>query len=280
MNTITTTTNPNQTPSPTSSMNPITPVIKERTITKETINRLLKDVRQILKNPLTDNGIYYVHDEEDMLKGNAMIVGPEGTPYFGGYYFFEFNFPYDYPFSPPKVKFMTNNGFTRFNPNLYKCGKVCVSILNTWNGDKWSSCQTINSILLTLCSLLNDTPFLNEPGQTLKSRDCISYHSSITFMNISYSVCDLIANVSGQIPQQFLTFYDDMVTLFLKNYETLKAFVQKQKTEVEYLNVQIYAMNTCVDYKLLANKLESVKNKLEMENQKEEKKEQKEEKNV
>jgi ubiquitin-protein ligase len=267
-----TTTNPATTTSITTQNPPVTSnITKEKTVTKETINRLLKDVRQILKNPLTDNGIYYVHDEEDMLKGYAMIVGPEGTPYFGGYYFFEFNFPYDYPFSPPKVKFMTNNGFTRFNPNLYKCGKVCVSILNTWSGDKWSSCQTINSILLTLCSLLNDTPFLNEPGQTLQSRDCISYHSSITFMNISYSVCDLIANVSGKIPQQFLIFYEDMKTLFLKNYELLTTFVKAQKEEVEYLNVQIYSMNTCVDYKLLANKLESVKNKLEMENKKEEK---------
>lgn len=257
---------PNPSPSASATENP--PVTKEKTVTKETINRLLKDVRQILKHPLTDNGIYYVHDEEDMLKGYAMIVGPEGTLYFGGYYFFEFNFPYDYPFSPPKVKFMTNNGFTRFNPNLYKCGKVCVSILNTWSGDKWSSCQTINSILLTLCSLLNDTPFLNEPGQTLKSRDCISYHNSITFMNISYAVCDLIANVSGQIPQQFMIFYEDMKTLFLKNYEMLTTFVQKQKEDVEYLNVQIYSMNTRVDYKLLKNKLQSVKNKLEMETKK------------
>lgn len=256
--------------------NEIPTITKEKTVTKETITRLLKDVRQILKYPLIDNGIYYVHDEEDMLKGYAMIVGPEGTPYFGGYYFFEFNFPYDYPFSPPKVKFMTNNGFTRFNPNLYKCGKVCVSILNTWSGDKWSSCQSINSILLTLCSLLNDAPFLNEPGQTLKSRDCISYHNSITFMNISYAMCDLIANVSGQIPQQFLIFYDDMVTLFFKNYEKITTFVKGQKEDIEYLNVQIYAMNTCVDYKLLACKLESVKNKLEMESKTDDKKDGKE----
>ena len=31
-------------------------------------NRLLKDVVSIIKQPLTDNGIYYVHDESDMLK--------------------------------------------------------------------------------------------------------------------------------------------------------------------------------------------------------------------
>lgn len=58
-----------------------------KVITRDTINRLLKDVKQIIKNPLTDDGIYYIHDEADMMKGYAMIVGPEDTPYFGGFYF-------------------------------------------------------------------------------------------------------------------------------------------------------------------------------------------------
>ena len=70
----------------------------QKTINKETIKRLLKDVKQIMKHPLTDNGIYYSHDENDMMKGYAMIVGPEDTPYFGGFYFFKFDFPSDYPF--------------------------------------------------------------------------------------------------------------------------------------------------------------------------------------
>jgi hypothetical protein len=54
-------------------------------ISKQTIQRLLRDVKDIIQHPLTSNGIYYIHDEEDMLKGYAMIMGPEGTPYFGGY---------------------------------------------------------------------------------------------------------------------------------------------------------------------------------------------------
>ena len=58
-------------------------------LTKDTITRLLHDVKHVIKNPLTDNGIFYMHDDEDMLKGYALIVGPSDTPYFGGFYFFE-----------------------------------------------------------------------------------------------------------------------------------------------------------------------------------------------
>ena len=43
-------------------------------------------------------------------------------------------------------------------------------VLNTWKGEQWTGCNTIKSILLILCSLLNDdTALLNEPGISTKS---------------------------------------------------------------------------------------------------------------
>ena len=54
-------------------------------------------------------------------------------------------FPEDYPSSAPQIQFLTTNGGkTRFNPNLYADGKVCLSILGTWrgeSGEQWSSVQ-------------------------------------------------------------------------------------------------------------------------------------------
>ncbi len=54
-------------------------------------------------------------------------------------------FPEDYPSSAPHIVFLTTNGGkTRFNPNLYADGKVCLSILGTWrgeSGEQWSSVQ-------------------------------------------------------------------------------------------------------------------------------------------
>lgn len=37
-----------------------------------------------------------------------------------------------------QVQFLTTgNGSVRFNPNLYNCGKVCLSLLGTWSGPSW-----------------------------------------------------------------------------------------------------------------------------------------------
>jgi len=225
-----------------------------KVINTETVKRLLKDVRQLIRHPLTDNGIYYSHDDSDMTKGYAMIVGPSDTPYFGGYYFFKFDYPSDYHFVPTKVTFMTNDGSTRFNPNLYKCGKVCVSILNTWAGDKWSSCQTINSILLTLCSLLNDAPLENEPGQGKNSRDFIPYQKSIEFKNIEFSICEMI--LKQKIPEPFQMFYPFIKEHFINNYDKLLTFIQSRKTdEPSNQIVSIYNMNTHIDYSSLEKKL-------------------------
>lgn len=233
----------------------------QKVIKTETVKRLLKDVKQIIRHPLTDNGIYYSHDENDMTKGYAMIVGPSDTPYFGGYYFFVFDYPTDYPFSPPKVTYMTNDGLTRFNPNLYNCGKVCVSILNTWNGDKWSSCQTINSILLTLCSLLNESPLENEPGQLKTSRDFIPYQKSIEFKNIDFAICDLINITKNKIPEPFQIFYPFMKQHFINNYDKLLEYVKsKAKTnEPSTQKVSIYNMTTDIDYNNLETKLITTK---------------------
>ena len=232
-------------------------------IPKETIQRLLKDVKHIIKNPLTDQGIYYTHDDTDMLKGYAMIVGPTDTPYFGGFYFFEFTYPTDYPHSPPKVKYCTNGENIRFNPNLYCCGKVCVSLLNTWRGDQWTSCQTISTVLLTLCTLLCQDPLLNEPGVDRKHKDMINYTNIIEFSNINIAVCDILTKKKGVYQPFFDIFYPFVKEIFNKNYDKLIEFAEKQLAEkfnkTMILSTGFYNMNVTVDYKYIIAKLQETK---------------------
>ena len=136
-------------------------------ISSATVKRLISDIKEITLNPLTKDGIYYKHDESNMLCGYALIIGPIDTPYQYGNFLFKFIFPYNYPHAPPHVTYHTNDGVTRFNPNLYTNGKVCISLLNTWQGEQWTGCQTITSILLVLSTLLNDKPLLNYRNQYL-----------------------------------------------------------------------------------------------------------------
>ena len=228
-------------------------------ISKETITRLLKDVKHIMKNPLTDQGIYYIHDDSDMLKGYALIIGPSDTPYFGGNYFFEFNYPSDYPHSPPKVKYCTNGNKVRFNPNLYTCGKVCVSLLNTWRGDQWTSCQSISTVLLTLCTLLCDSPLLNEPGVNKGHPDMIHYNEIIQFSNINIAICDIINRTEGVYLPFFENFYPFVKENFIKNYSFILEFAEKKnesfKNQIVNFKTGFYSMNINVDYNKVIERL-------------------------
>jgi ubiquitin-conjugating enzyme E2 Z len=237
-------------------------------VSKETISRLLKDVKQILKNPLTENGIYYIHDDTDMMKGYALIIGPSETPYFGGNYFFELNYPVDYPHSPPKVKYWTNANNIRFNPNLYVCGKVCVSLLNTWRGDQWTSCQTISTVLLTLCTLLCSNPLLNEPGVCKSHNDMSSYNEIIEFANIDVAVCDIVEKKQSVFMPFFENFYPFIKENFIKNYEKLLEIANKKneefKNQVVNFKTGYYSMNVNVDYNKVIQRLKSCKEIVEI----------------
>lgn len=232
-------------------------------ITKETTMRLLKDIKHILKNPLTENGIYYVHDDSDMMKGYALIIGASDTPYFGGYYFFEIVYPYDYPHSPPKIKYCTNGNNIRFNPNLYKCGKVCVSLLNTWRGDQWTSCQSISTVLLTLCTLLCKDPLLNEPGINNNHYDMHSYNEIIQFANLDVAVCDIIIKKPGVYMHFFDYFYSFIKENFNKNYDNLIMIAenkyQNEFKECKDIKTGVYAMNVNINYKKIIEKLKDTK---------------------
>ena len=237
-------------------------------VSKDTIQKLLKDIKDIYKSPLIDNGIYYIHDDSDMLKGYALIIGPSDTPYFGGNYFFELNFPTDYPYKPPKVTYCTNGENIRFNPNLYTNGKVCISLLNTWQGEQWTSCQSIKTVLLTLCSLLCKDPLLNEPGATKNSPDFDNYTKIIEYSNIKIAICHIINKKDTVYMDNFDIFYTYVKENFLKNVDKLLEFVEKQintecfKNKTIISTTRYYGMNVIIDYKLLHNKLIECKNRM------------------
>jgi len=99
-----------------------------------------------------------------------VITGPKDTPYHNGIFEFHARFPSSYPNTVPQVLLdTTGNGSVRFNPNLYNCGKVCLSLLGTWSGqggEQWHpETSTFLQILVSIQSLiLVEQPYFNEPG--------------------------------------------------------------------------------------------------------------------
>ena len=69
---------------------------------------------------------------------------------------FDIYIPNDYPQSNPKVQLLTTGGGrVRFGPNLYADGKVCLSLLGTWEGPKWNSKHSsLYQVLISIQGLI------------------------------------------------------------------------------------------------------------------------------
>jgi ubiquitin-protein ligase len=222
-------------------------IVQSQIVSKETISRLVRDIKENKNNPLTSNGIYYRHSDTDMLTGYALVIGPEDTPYHMGFYFFLFKFPIDYPYSPPTVLFNTMGNSVRFHPNFYRNGKVCVSILNTWNGEQWSSCFSLNNILTTIMSMfLQPFPLYLEPlwcNQDIIQKE--KYNIVLQHANISISVCDFLNNSNHTF---YNIFKDICIPYFLEHYEQLLSIVTSSKKGVSIIHIPIYNMTYKLDY--------------------------------
>ena len=109
--------------------------------------RLKKELEKIKKDPIphVDAG---PKDETKIDLWNAIIIGPEDTPYANGIFTVSIYFPDEYPMVPPKVKFNTRI----YHPNITPNGEICLDILKT----NWSPALDISKVLLSLCSLLSD----------------------------------------------------------------------------------------------------------------------------
>nr|CAD7433214.1 unnamed protein product [Timema monikensis] len=191
---------------------------QKETPSPQCILRIKRDMMSIYNEP--PPGLFVVPDERDMTVIHALITGSFDTPYEGGFFYLLIRCPPDYPIRPPRVKLMTTGGGTvRFNPNLYKCGKICLSILGTWTGPSWSPAQSLSSVLISIQSLLNEKPYHNEPGFERERcpGDIARYNDIIQHETIRVAVCGMLDNDTHlNIPEAlqevmektFLEFYD------------------------------------------------------------------------
>ena len=221
---------------------------------KAAIKRILKkDVKTI--EDLKKNNIYLEFDEENFLNAKALIIGPEDTIYFGGLYFFNIEFPTNYPNVPPVITYRTSSA-VRIHPNMYVNGKVCLSVLGTWKGPPWTASMDISCILLSIQSLLNNSPLMNEPGfEKYTGHISTDYKTIVEYENIRSH----FFKHSRNIPQGFLLFQDIINKNYIDNKEIiLKKLSEKKEKDNFALSINIYRIKILIEY----NKLFwSIKNK-------------------
>jgi ubiquitin-conjugating enzyme E2 D/E len=118
-----------------------------------TNKRLVKEMKDMESH--TPDGVTAGPISKDNLYNwSAFLIGPKGTPYEGGMFKLSIDVPKTYPFKAPKIKFITPIYHCNINGN----GDICLDILK----DQWSPSLTIESVLLSIQSLL-DEPNPDDP---------------------------------------------------------------------------------------------------------------------
>jgi len=109
-------------------------------------------------------GFYVRANEKNIFQWDAWIEGPKDTYYEGGVFKVRVEFPHDFPLNPPTLTFVSDF----WHPNVYKDGKVCISILHPPGPDdmsgedeseRWLPTRSIATIMLSLISILSAPNF-------------------------------------------------------------------------------------------------------------------------
>ncbi|KAH0437009.1 ubiquitin-conjugating enzyme [Colletotrichum camelliae] len=232
----------------------------------QSIIRITKELSDIQRT--SDLSLAVACRDVDVRNVKALIIGPHDTPYEFGFFEFAIRFNKDYPRKSPNVTgITTNGGRCRFNPNIYASGKVCLSILGTWRGERgeeWSAAQGLESILISIQSLMSSNPYENEPGfeeanEASDKKHQKDYVQKIRHETLRISIIQRLEEYLGLTPEgvsiaqqsaaeqdldmdtedmddtsvPFEPFKDLCKRRFLWYYDNYLSAVQKAKTEVK-----------------------------------------------
>ena len=244
--------------------------------TKITYQKRMVQEYTTLQNSLPihyDASIFARADTENLSVIQALITGPKDTPYENGCFIFDIYIPTTYPANPPLVWHITHGG-KRFNPNLYAEGKVCLSLIGTWSGDKgaesWNAkTSTLYQVLVSIQSqILTETPVFNEPGyetyfNTLTGKTYNeSYNNNIRYFTMCHTILDLL-----KAPEKYPHFEYVLKKHFYLKKETILATCQKWTNDAkktENITKCIFGNNIIKydDYVNVFNEIKTLLNKL------------------
>lgn len=193
----------------------------DKSTNKKKMKRLVQEISSLSSGlPLfKESSVFLRVDSERIDVMQCIITGPEDTPYAHGCFQFDIYCPPDYPTSPPAINLQTTgHGTVRFNPNLYNCGKVCLSLLGTWRGgpnEKWNeNTTTLLQVFVSIQSLIFvEDPYFNEPGyeSTMNTpkgeQQSRLYNENVKLATIRWAMIEQLKNPSPGFEEAILTHF-------------------------------------------------------------------------
>ncbi|EAY22942.1 Ubiquitin-conjugating enzyme family protein [Trichomonas vaginalis G3] len=107
--------------------------------------RIASDYKLITTQP--PDGVRLI-SQKSLLEWEVEIDGPKETIWENGHFRLTVNFPSEYPFKAPSVKFITKI----YHPNISSTGGICLDLLI----DKWLPSYNVASLLVSIRSFLDD----------------------------------------------------------------------------------------------------------------------------
>lgn len=177
---------------------------------QQTSRRIQGELKNIekCKNDLNGRGIHFCLDESNTKNMKVLIIpkhkssGGLESPYTHGMFVFQIRLPDTYPNDPPCITFHPQNSLYRIHPNYYQCGKVCLSVLNTWGSD-WTPMSNIITLMYTLEERFYERALHCEPGCESTSNEALNAYNDA----VKYSVYqNAIADIVMRIPSEYSEF--------------------------------------------------------------------------
>ncbi|KAJ3005578.1 hypothetical protein HKX48_000607, partial [Thoreauomyces humboldtii] len=109
---------------------------------------LPKEMADLAKTPISGANAHPASDD-DFLHWTGDLTAPAESAFKGGVFKILVEFPTDYPFKPPKVKFDTKI----YHPNVDDDGAICIGLLKT---EVWKPSTKLPDVLVALLDLLQN----------------------------------------------------------------------------------------------------------------------------
>lgn len=159
------------------------------------LGRVQKEIRDIDRDK--GSGVTIEVQGNSIQKLIGCLKGPRDTPFDGGVFYVNIELDDQYPFVPPKMRFITKV----WHPNISSAnGAICLDILK----DQWSPALTLKTALLSLQALLS-SPQPDDPQDAVVARQYLNstaeYEATAKQWTQTYAHAQQVVGLEAKVQQ-------------------------------------------------------------------------------